>query len=258
VISARSTDSASDLQSPFLRRWAYCNAVAESPLRCAVITVTNLLPTIYEAIASAIGIMASEEAPWGGEEYEVTDGGDIQHSDEQVDQVAQDSHGSGDAADNGSDDGGDYDPESVTFNTTTENLEPAASSTPTQRSAAKPKMSGGFIVEASDDEEETPNTGAVPSVHLQTQMSSGNDFRNGNSATPSNTNAAPPHLSAAVAGLDPVALFEARIKEDPRGDMDAWLGLMAEQRRRSRLDDLRGVYNRFLEVFPQAVCHFMS
>jgi cleavage stimulation factor subunit 3 len=202
--------------------------------------------------------MASEEAPWGGEEYEVTDGGDIQHSDEQVDQVAQDSHGSGDAADNGSDDGGDYDPESVTFNTTTENSEPATSSTPTQRAAAKPKMSGGFIVEASDDDEEAPNTGAVPSVHLQTQMSSGNDFRNGNSATPSNTNAAPPHLSATVAGLDPVALFEARIKEDPRGDMDAWLGLMAEQRRRSRLDDLRGVYNRFLEVFPQAVCHFIS
>ncbi|KAF4126057.1 cleavage stimulation factor subunit 3 [Geosmithia morbida] len=56
-----------------------------------------------------------------------------------------------------------------------------------------------------------------------------------------------------VAGLDPTVILEARIKEDPRGDMDAWLGLMADHRRRSSVDALRSVYNRFLEVFPQAV-----
>jgi cleavage stimulation factor subunit 3 len=56
-----------------------------------------------------------------------------------------------------------------------------------------------------------------------------------------------------MAGLDPVALLEARIKEDPRGDMDAWLNLIADHRRRNKLDEVRSVYNRFVEVFPQAV-----
>ena len=56
-----------------------------------------------------------------------------------------------------------------------------------------------------------------------------------------------------MGGIDPTALLEARVKEDPRGDMDAWLNLMAEYRRRSNLDSLRDVYNRFVEVFPQAV-----
>jgi cleavage stimulation factor subunit 3 len=50
-----------------------------------------------------------------------------------------------------------------------------------------------------------------------------------------------------------VALLEARIQEDPRGDMYAWMNLLADHKRRSRLDDLRRLYNRFLEVFPQAV-----
>ena len=53
--------------------------------------------------------------------------------------------------------------------------------------------------------------------------------------------------------IDPVALLEARVKEDPRGDMDAWLNLIADYRRRSRLDDAGNAYSRFLGVFPQAV-----
>jgi cleavage stimulation factor subunit 3 len=53
--------------------------------------------------------------------------------------------------------------------------------------------------------------------------------------------------------LDVLGTLEDRVKEDPRGDMDAWLALIADHRRRNKFDDLRGVYNRFLEIFPQAV-----
>ncbi|EPE02357.1 mrna 3 -end-processing protein rna-14 [Ophiostoma piceae UAMH 11346] len=53
-------------------------------------------------------------------------------------------------------------------------------------------------------------------------------------------------------GQDSVAALEARIKEDSRGAVDSWLTLIAEHRRNNRFDDARSVFNRFLQVFPQA------
>lgn len=52
---------------------------------------------------------------------------------------------------------------------------------------------------------------------------------------------------------DRVGILEDRIKEDPRGDLDAWLSLISEHRKRNKLDDARVVYERFFKVFPQAV-----
>lgn len=52
---------------------------------------------------------------------------------------------------------------------------------------------------------------------------------------------------------DRVGIFEDRIAEDPRGDIEAWLGLIEELRRRHKIDDARGVYDRFLKIFPTAV-----
>lgn len=64
---------------------------------------------------------------------------------------------------------------------------------------------------------------------------------------------------------DRVGLLEDRIKEDPRGDLDAWLSLISEHRKRNKLDDARAVYERFFKVFPSAVsshslfaCYFMT
>ncbi|KAL2072103.1 hypothetical protein VTL71DRAFT_11446 [Oculimacula yallundae] len=51
---------------------------------------------------------------------------------------------------------------------------------------------------------------------------------------------------------DRIGILEDRIKEDPRGDMDAWLSLISEHRKRNKLDDARAVYERFFKVFPQA------
>lgn len=52
---------------------------------------------------------------------------------------------------------------------------------------------------------------------------------------------------------DRVGMLEDRIREDPRGDIPAWLELIAEHRGRSRLDSARETYERFLKLFPMAV-----
>jgi cleavage stimulation factor subunit 3 len=52
---------------------------------------------------------------------------------------------------------------------------------------------------------------------------------------------------------DRVGILEDRIAEDSRGDIDAWLELIAENRSRGRLDQAREVYQRFFKLFPTAV-----
>ncbi|KAK3077378.1 hypothetical protein LTS18_010429, partial [Coniosporium uncinatum] len=51
---------------------------------------------------------------------------------------------------------------------------------------------------------------------------------------------------------DVIGQLEDRIAEDPRGDMDAWLSLISEHRRRNKLDEARSVFDRFFKVFPHA------
>jgi cleavage stimulation factor subunit 3 len=201
--------------------------------------------------------MAAEGASWGGEDVGAPQDDQVQHSEEQVDNFAQDSLVSGDAADNGTEDGGEYDPESVTIGTPVQVPEKAASAT-AQRQPSKPKMSGGFIVEASDDDEdEEPASDApkVESVPSQNQPEPSTASHQTNIPAPAAvpSPAASSNVTPAFGGLDPVALLEARVKQDPRGDMDAWLNLIADHRRSSRLDQARTTYNRFLEIFPQAV-----
>lgn len=52
---------------------------------------------------------------------------------------------------------------------------------------------------------------------------------------------------------DRVGILEDRINEDPRGDIEAWLSLIDEHRRRHKHDDARAVFDRFLALFPSAV-----
>ncbi|EGR48994.1 uncharacterized protein TRIREDRAFT_3803 [Trichoderma reesei QM6a] len=208
--------------------------------------------------------MASEETSWGNEGFAAAEGDHTQHSDEQVDNFAQDSHVSGESADNGTEDGGDYDPEYVPDESVVPDPpvpEKAAPAVPSQRPASsKPKMSGGFLVEASDDEDEDDDEGGnaagpgqrEPSAS-QSQAGQPTEAKASSASVPPVPTNVPSNVTATpVASLNPVTLLEARIKEDPRGDMDAWLNLIADHKRNSRLDDLRKVYNRFLEVFPQS------
>jgi len=52
---------------------------------------------------------------------------------------------------------------------------------------------------------------------------------------------------------DVVGQLEDRIADDPKGDVDAWLGLLAHYRAKSKTDEVRRVYTRFFDVFPSAV-----
>lgn len=52
---------------------------------------------------------------------------------------------------------------------------------------------------------------------------------------------------------DRMGILEDRIKDDPKGDIEAWLSLITEYRSRHKLDEARAVYERFFKVFPQAV-----
>ncbi|KAL9609040.1 MAG: hypothetical protein Q9167_006161 [Letrouitia subvulpina] len=49
---------------------------------------------------------------------------------------------------------------------------------------------------------------------------------------------------------DRIGILEDRIKEDPRGDIESWLSLIGEHRKRGKLDDARNVYERFFTIFP--------
>lgn len=56
---------------------------------------------------------------------------------------------------------------------------------------------------------------------------------------------------------DKLGILEDRIKDDPRGDLEAWLSLIEEHKRRAKTEDARSVYERFLAVFPSAVRCFL-
>ncbi|KAL6721014.1 mRNA 3'-end-processing protein rna14 [Lecanora helva] len=51
---------------------------------------------------------------------------------------------------------------------------------------------------------------------------------------------------------DTIGILEDRIKEDPRGDLQAWLSLVEEHKKRGKKDEARKVYERFISVFPAA------
>lgn len=52
---------------------------------------------------------------------------------------------------------------------------------------------------------------------------------------------------------DVVGRLEDRIKDDPKADTDAWTQLLAHYRAKDQIDNVRKVYERFLEVFPTSV-----
>ena len=81
-----------------------------------------------------------------------------------------------------------------------------------------------------------------------------------NVSTPAKNLPLTPSASAPRARLphDTIGILEDRIKEDPRGDIQAWLHLLNEHKKRGKTEDARSVYERFLGVFPAAVCFLMT
>ncbi|KAF1977038.1 Suf-domain-containing protein [Bimuria novae-zelandiae CBS 107.79] len=66
-------------------------------------------------------------------------------------------------------------------------------------------------------------------------------------ATPASVSLPKPRLPQ-----DTVGRLEDRVAEDPRGDIEAWLGLIDEHRKRHKVDEARAAFERFFQVFPSA------
>lgn len=73
------------------------------------------------------------------------------------------------------------------------------------------------------------------------------------SGLPDTDDSPKPMLPKARLPHDIVGILEDRIKEDEKGDTEAWLGLINEHKRRGKLDEVRKIYDRFFAVFPQTV-----
>ncbi|POS84922.1 hypothetical protein EPUL_003511, partial [Erysiphe pulchra] len=190
------------------------------------------------------------------------------------------------------DEDGDYDPSSIPTLPAIAAIEQAESRPSSQASSRKPKTIGGFIADDSDEEYEAAlpvvsSTEPQPVSNLPNQLkmqhqstdsqqslqgssniqieiksekspSNNNSNTIGNSLSLANsmpaTAASQPCVSVPKARLpnDRTGILEDRIKEDKRGDIDAWITLIKEHRSRNRLDEARAVYERFFKVFPQA------
>ncbi|KAF2008200.1 hypothetical protein P154DRAFT_516905 [Amniculicola lignicola CBS 123094] len=74
------------------------------------------------------------------------------------------------------------------------------------------------------------------------------------SARPSTAPITPVPASLPKARLpqDRIGILEDRVTDDPRGDIEAWLSLIEEHRRRHKFDEARAVYDRFFTTFPSA------
>jgi cleavage stimulation factor subunit 3 len=73
---------------------------------------------------------------------------------------------------------------------------------------------------------------------------------------PDNVNAAPTSAAPkARLAHDTIGILEDRIKEDPRGDLAAWLELIDELKRRNKKEEVRRTYDNFFNVFPLAVSY---
>ncbi|KAK4100368.1 hypothetical protein N658DRAFT_101441 [Parathielavia hyrcaniae] len=214
-----------------------------------------------------------------------------QHSTDQVQaeySVDPTQHASGDlpSPDGATGDVGAYDPASAPAAGSA--LQPAADEVPLrpspQRAAKqKPRTAGGFLVGDSDSEGEDEPPVAAPSGSAPDAASQSSASHSSlqqpttaqqttvvpptadpapqvnaaatSAGPPENGNTAEIPVSEAAAGpvaIDRISQLEERVRNDPRGAMDAWLALIAEHRSKNDTEQSRQIYERFLAVFPQA------
>jgi cleavage stimulation factor subunit 3 len=150
-----------------------------------------------------------------------------------------------------------YDPSGLDFDT------PAPAPTnPFDRTSQSPEQENGITPAA------VQVTGS-PAELSPSALPTGTDAPRAATATPAQVTvdapvqASPPlpHVNGSIAPAVPrsrlahdvVGILEDRIKEDPRGDTQAYLELIDELKSRNKQDDVRRVYEQYLAVFPFAV-----
>lgn len=144
-------------------------------------------------------------------------------------------------------------------------------------STRRPRVVGGFLADDSDEEDastpvqegakalqvsENPNRTISPSpLQITTNSEETGTFPasalsvNMQTSVPVPTSAAVQNVSIPKARLphDKMGILEDKVKDDPKGDIEAWLSLISEYRSRHKLEEARETYERFFKVFPQAV-----
>lgn len=219
-------------------------------------------------------------------EYEEAEGNEQEHiqqhsthedqAEYSVDPSQRHAPGDPPSSDGDTDDAGDYDPASVTVGAALQPVADPVPLRPSPQNAAKkkPRAAGGFLVgdsDSEDDEAPVPASGghapgaashsSVPRSPLQHTITAKQSTiipPAVDSATQLNvaTDAPddrPGNGFAPQAPVDRITQLETRVRDDPRGAMDAWLALIAEYRARNDSEQSRQIYERFLAVFPQAV-----
>jgi cleavage stimulation factor subunit 3 len=132
-------------------------------------------------------------------------------------------------------------------------LQPSASNTPNRAVAPSPLHYSVSQADVKPESQTVSTAGASTSNTLSVNPSIAG-------VTPSVPASQAPNSAAPVSSVpkarlphDKVGILEDRIQEDPRGDVDAWHLLIDEHLSRNKLDGARSVYQRFFQVFPQAV-----
>ncbi|KAI0905975.1 hypothetical protein F4823DRAFT_609104 [Ustulina deusta] len=236
--------------------------------------------------ADAVDAQTSGNAPWADEGWSGNadpndsniESGDQEEQYPDAAQTGPTSDGSEDAADMDE----EYDPESVEITTTAYNPEsiptptlpvgeePPAPTAPFR--PKKPKTAGGFIVGSSDDEDDAPTPPPNPPKSAQADIQPRAFTHSPLQQTTTAQEVATPQTSQTSTGTIPatdrpavsganaksrlptdiLGILEDRIKEDPRGDIEAWFAIIEEQKRRRMTETTRHTYERFLLVFPVA------
>ncbi|KAJ8121153.1 hypothetical protein ONZ43_g2328 [Nemania bipapillata] len=231
----------------------------------------------------------SGNAPWADNSWSgnAEANGSIMEAGDQEDgysipQEGPTSEGSEDAVDNdeNDEDSAEYDPESVEITTTAYNPESVITTPPlpvseersNSTNTSRPVKKPGFIMGSSDDEDDAPTPPPNPLKPAPSNMQPRAYTQSPLQQTNVSEEAAPLHPSHAGNGTiaaidhpaisstntklrlpaDVVGMLEDRIKEDAKGDIEAWFALIEEQKRRHKIEDTRNTYERFLEIFPQA------
>ncbi len=136
---------------------------------------------------------------------------------------------------------------------------PAHVQTPIDRTSHSPERENGTTPLPAQ------NSGSLDGA-VSSTLNPGADFTAVSAAAPapapveSQANAVPSHSDVNGSVLpavskfrlahDTVGILEDRIKEDPRGDTEAYLELINEFKSRNKEDEVRRVYNDYLKVFP--------
>ena len=132
---------------------------------------------------------------------------------------------------------------------------PAHVQTPLDRTSQSPERENGT----------TPVPAQTPG-DVSSTLDPGAEYTAASAATPvqapveSQTKATPsrsdvngsvvPAVSKSRLAHDTVGILEDRIKDDPRGDTEAYLELINEFKSRNKEDDVRRIYDEYLKVFP--------